>query len=310
MKDLTIDDAMQAVKKATINGKNLTTSEQRLVKRLFRNDPTLTASEIEKAEELAKPVKMLLAEQQTNPVFERMLLCNIKSALERKITTIEKLKKCGFDDEFLKHLDDPQIIPLRLTRRISNYRGLDGIPYYSDNQMMKLENYILATGDNVKIQHCSSEINLNKYNLDELTKSQKSAIKDSGYVTTQMNVILPDGTLAEAQFRGSNLFAEYEHIAYDSRQAKNTLGEVFNEYQDAIKSLKESQYEEYNTYLRKCYNYYRNKELGIMVGAKPKLPEGFPKILSQESMENLYKQNHEVTQNAMQTFRPHLELVA
>ena len=310
MKDLTIDDAMQAVKKATINGKNLTTSEQRLVKRLFRNDPTLTASEIEKADELAKPVKMLLAEQQTNPVFERMLLCNIKSALERKITTIEKLKKCGFDDEFLKHLDDPQIIPLRLTRRISNYKGLDGIPYYSDNQMMKLENYILATGDNVKIQHCLSEINLNKYNLDELTKSQKSAIKDSGYVTTQMNVILPDGTLAEAQFRGSNLFAEYEHIAYDSRQAKNTLGEVFNEYQDAIKSLKESQYEEYNTYLRKCYNYYRNKELGIMVGAKPKLPEGFPKILSQESMENLYKQNHEVTQNAMQTFRPHLELVA
>ena len=311
LKDLTIDDAMQAVKKARkFNQEKLTTSEQRLVRRLFRNDPTLTASEIEKAEELAKPVKMYLAEQQSNPVFNRMLLCNIKSALERKVTTIEKLKQCGFDDEFLKHLNDPEIIPLRLTRKISNYKGLDGIPYYSDNQIMKLENYILATGDNVQIQHCSDAINLNKYNIKELSKREKSAIKDSGYITTQMNVILPDGTLAEVQFRGSNLFAEYEHIAHDSRQLKNTLGKTFDEYKQAIKSLNEDEYNEYNAYLRKCYNYYRNSELGIMVGQKPKLPAKFPKILSQESMESLYKLNESNTQIAMQTFKPHLELVA
>lgn len=310
LKNLTIDDAMQAIKKSTkINQQKLTTSEQRLLKRLFRNDPTLTATEIEKAEELAKPVKMYLAEQQTKPVFDRMLLCNIKSALERKVTTIEKLEQCGFDNEFLKQLNNPEIKPLRLTR-ICNYKGLDGIPYYSDAQMMKIENLMLATGEDITIQHCSSAINLNKYNLTELTKNQKSAIKASGYTTTQMNVTLPDGTLAEAQFRGSNLFAEYEHIAYDSRQAKNTLGRTFDGYKDAIKSLKDDQYKEYNAYLRKCYNYYRNKELGIMVGAKPKLPEGFPRILSQESMETLYRLNHENTKLAMQTFIPHLELVA
>ena len=163
MKDLTIDDAMQAVKKARkFNQEKLTTSEQRLVRRLFRNDPTLTVSEIEKAEQLAKPVKMYLAEQQTNPVFNRMLLCNIKSALERKVTTIEKLKQNGFDDEFLKHLKDPEIKPLQLTR-ICNYKGLDGIPYYSDAQMMKIEKLSLATGENITIQHCSSEIDLVKY---------------------------------------------------------------------------------------------------------------------------------------------------
>ena len=309
LKNLTIDDAMQAVKHAEIGGKKLTTSEQRLVRRLFRNDPTLTTSEIEKAEELAKPVKMLLAEKQSQPLFDRMLLCNIKSALERKVTTIDKLKKCGFSEEFLAKLNDPQIKPLQLTR-ICNYKGLDGIPYYSDNQMMKIENLMLATGEDITIQHCSSAINLSKYNLTELTKNQKSAIKASGYTTTQMNVTLPDGTLAEVQFRGSNLFAEYEHIAYDSRQAKNTLGKTFDGYKDAIKSLKDSQFKEYNAYLRRCYNYYRNKELGIAVGAKPKLPEGFPKILSQESMENLYRLNHENTKLAMQTFTPHLELVA
>ena len=310
MKDLTIDDAMQAVKKARkFNQEKLTTSEQRLVRRLFRNDPTLTASEIAKAEELAKPVKMYLAEQQTNPVFNRMLLCNIKSALERKVTTIEKLKQNGFDDEFLKHLNDPEIKPLRLTR-ICNYKGLDGIPYYSDAQMMKIEKLSLATGENITIQHCSSEIDLVKYGIKNLKKAEKSAIKDSGYTTTQMNVILPDGTLAEVQFRGSNLFAEYEHIAYDSRQLKNTLGKTFDGYKKAIKSLSNDDYKEYNAYLRKCYNYYRNKELGIMVGAKPVLPKKFPEILSQESMYNLYKLNHENTQVAMQTFRPHLELVA
>lgn len=309
MKDLTIDDAMQAIKKATINGKKLSTSEQRLVKRLFRNDPTLTASEIEKAEELARPVKILLAEKQSQPVFERMLLCNIKSALERKVTTLEKLKQSGFSEEFLSRLNDPQIKPLQLTR-ICNYKGLDGIPYYSDNQMVSIGKLSLATGEDIVVQHCPSTKNLTKYGTEILSKAEKSAIKPSGYTTTQMNVTLPDGSLAEVQFRGSNLFAEYEHIAYDSRQGKNTLGKTFDNYKKAIESLKNDEFDEYNAYLRKCYNYYRNQELGIMVGQKPKLPAKFPKILSQESMESLYRLNHENTQLAMQTFKPHLELVA
>lgn len=309
MKDLTINDAMQAIKKATINGKKLSTSEQRLVKRLFRNDPTLTASEIEKAEELARPVKMLLAEKQSQPVFERMLLCNIKSALERKVTTLEKLKQSGFSEEFLSRLNDPQIKPLQLTR-ICNYKGLDGIPYYSDNQMVSIGKLSLATGEDIVVQHCPSTKNLTKYGTEILSKAEKSAIKPSGYTTTQMNVTLPDGSLAEVQFRGSNLFAEYEHIAYDSRQSKNTLGKTFDNYKKAIESLKNDEFDEYNAYLRKCYNYYRNQELGIMVGQKPKLPAKFPKILSQESMESLYRLNHENTQLAMQTFKPHLELVA
>ena len=222
---------------------------------------------------------------------------------------MDKADENGFDDEFLKHLNDPEIKPLQLTR-ICNYKGLDGIPYYSDAQMMKIEKLSLATGENITIQHCSSEIDLVKYGTKNLNKSEKSAIKGSGYVTTQMNVTLPDGTLAEVQFRGSNLFAEYEHIAYDSRQLKNTLGKTFDEYKKAIKSLSDDDYKVYNTYLRKCYNYYRNKELGIIAGPKPILPEKFSKILSQESMENLYKLNHEKTQVAMQTFKPHLELVA
>lgn len=308
LKNLTIDDAMQAVK-MKIHHNRLTTSEQRLVKRLFRNDPTLTVSEIEKAEELAKPIKMYLAEKQSQPLFERMLLCNIKSALERKVTTIEKLKKSGFSEKILNRLNDPQIKSLQLTR-ICNYKGLDGIPYYSDDQMVSIGKLALATGEKITVQHCPSAINLEKYGKSVLTKSEASAIKDSGYLTTQMNVTLPDGTLAEVQFRGSNLFAEYEHIAYDSRQLKNTLGKTFDEYKDAIKSLNEDQYKEYNAYLRRCYNYYRNIELGIMVGTKPILPKGFPKILSQESMETLYKLNYENTKLAMQTFVPHLELVA
>ena len=309
MRSLTHDEAIQAIKAAEINGKKLTNSEQRLVKRLFKNDKTLTPSEIAKAEELALPVKMILAEKQTKPVFDRMLLCNIKSALQRKVTTLDKLKQSGFSEEFLSKLNDPQIKPLRLTR-ICNYKGLDGIPYYSDNQMMSIEKLVLATGEDIKIQHCPSSIDLNKYKISELTKDQRSAIRDSGYVTTQMNVTLPDGTLAEVQFRGSSLFAEYEHIAYDSRQLKNTLGKTFDKYKEAIRSLSPKEYEEYNNYLRKCYNYYRNKELGLIVSQKPKLDKKLPQILSQESMENLYKLNHQRNKQAMETFTPHLELVA
>ena len=107
-----------------------------------------------------------------------------------------------------------------------------------------------------------------------------------------MNVVFKNGTLGEIQFRGeeTNKIGEYEHIAYDLRQGKNTLGSLFNDFKDAISKLSPEEYSEYNNYLEACYNYYNRIELGLPAN-KPKLPSKFNPILSEENMKELHDKN-------------------
>lgn len=60
-----------------------------------------------------------------------------------------------------------------------------------------------------------------------------------------MNIIHSNGVRGELQFRGplTNYFGEYEHIAYDLRQGKNTLGPLFNDYKREISKLPDWKYE-------------------------------------------------------------------
>lgn len=117
----------------------------------------------------------------------------------------------------------------------------------------------------------------------------KKSIKASGYNTCQMNIVHTNGSLGELQFKGQFIdkFGEFEHIAYDLRQGKNTLGEVFDEYASVVSSLRNSEYKTYNKYLESCYNYFHRLELGLPA-KKPTLPKGFNPILSMDSMEALH----------------------
>ena len=118
------------------------------------------------------------------------------------------------------------------------------------------------------------------------------ASKNAGYRTAQMNVKYKDRTLGEIQFRGeeTNKIGEYEHIAYDLRQGKNTLGPMFDEFKKAIDKLSDDEYKIYNKYLEACYNYYNRIELGLPA-KRPMLPKNLDPILSEENMKYLHDKN-------------------
>ena len=148
------------------------------------------------------------------------------------------------------------------------------------------------------------------YNYSK-SEAKDFAIKSSGYRTGQMNVIHSNGMRGEIQFRGAqtNYFGEYEHIAYDLRQGKNTLGPLFDDYKREISKLSDNKYARYNKYLEECYNYYNRIELGLPA-LKPKLPKGFNKVLSEENMKKLYEANEKRLADLKTGFAPHFVEVA
>ena len=149
------------------------------------------------------------------------------------------------------------------------------------------------------------------YTAEQMTEYSKKSVKASGYRTAQMNVIHQNGARGELQVRGrmTNMIGEYEHIAYDLRQGKNTLGPLFDDFTKAVSSLTPEQYNVYNKYLESCYNYYNKIELGLPA-VKPQLPKRFPKILSEESMKSLHDQAEALEKSINKDFRRYYSNVA
>lgn len=103
-----------------------------------------------------------------------------------------------------------------------------------------------------------------------IEKTSKGAIKESGYLSAQMNTrqVLKDGSVVkgELQIRGTevNGFADVEHIPYDIRTGKITAGEAkYQNVYSSIKGLSKESYKEYNNYLTDTYHHLRMEELGI-----------------------------------------------
>lgn len=303
--NLTKKDVLETINTIKIDGKALTAQEKSLVQRLFNNE-SLTKEELEIANRVAYPVKCALAERQSEPVVRKFLLAGMKDALDRNVTTLEKLEQSGISKNLIHELrTNPNIKPMKIGD-VENYKGADGIAYFSDRQIRQFERLQLATGEKHDIISCSEHINLSKYGLENLSPSAKDAIKQSGYTTGQINVTLPDGTYAEIQIRGSGMFGEYEHLKYDAGLSKNTLGPVFNEYVNEVRALSKAEKPLYDGYAGDVYNYYRNTELGI-ASKKPQLPNGFSDKLSEDNMRRLYELNKAQQAEKMKTFVPHIE---
>lgn len=305
MKNLTQTDIVKTLKTIKIDNKALTESEQQIVMKFFRQEP-LTQAELKIAQKYSRPVKIALAEKQSAPVFNQVMLSSLKHSIETGATTIEKLEKSGIDSAIIKELkaNYDKITPMKI-KELENYTGHQGIPYFTDRQIAQLRELQLATGNHFNIVTCPDA----KKFSGALTDLEKSAIKDSGYTTAQFNTELSDGSLAEIQIRGKGPFGEVEHIAYDSRQEKNTLSHVFDEYKAAAKDLDEAGYKEYNKYLSECYDYYRDLELGIKA-TKPKLPEKFNPILSEENMIRLHNKDAAIQDELKKGFVPHISIAA
>lgn len=371
----------------------LSEKEQKILTKIFSGQ-SVSNSDRKLVEHLINPVKSKLVERQSQPVVDRLLSSSYQFALEQKqikLKQMEELVKKGelskdiFETvkknsemkEFLETFSEKEIEQMVKSSEISetyakelmeykpfeginitrfnNYRGSDGIAYFSDAQIQQIKRMQVQTGNYFNISSVSEsftgistqatvqkinrlkdlqaeiekltqqnanekqiaklkeEFNVlqKKYGLEgiDVKALDKDAIKGSGYTTTQMNFTMADGTQGELQLRGEGFFAEIEHIAYDARQGKNTLGQAYQEYVKTVKKLSEKQYEQYNKYIKECYNHTRNLELGIQTPT-PKLPKGLPAILSQRSMENLHYMNTMIENAAKEIFSPHLQSVA
>lgn len=126
-------------------------------------------------------------------------------------------------------------------------------------------NYVSANGD-----ECNVKGSWVKKNTDSAVYKTKGATKDSGYASSQMNVVhkFEDGSigLGELQIRGTklNALADAEHIPYDIRSGKITAENTkYADIYKTIKSMSKESYEQYNQYLKDCYQSIRLSELGI-----------------------------------------------
>ena len=151
---------------------------------------------------------------------------------------------------------------------ISNYKGKNGLPYLSTEQINELCEFAKQKGITLDVK------------IDE-TGSMEN-IKGSGYTALQMNLKYKDGTVIEWQTRGQDVdnFAEAEHVMYDSRQEKDITGgreqlkELYTPYEKAAQDMETEDFADYMDYLTNYYKQLRLKELGFPV-IFPKLPAKF-----------------------------------
>lgn len=305
MPNLTFMDITDTLRTIKIGSRSLSIREQNILSRYFRGEK-LKPDELKIAQEYARPVKLALAERQSNPVVRQITLSSLKGAIEDGTTTIAKLEKNPMiSPDIIQELKtNSNITPLRITE-LENYSGIDGIPYFTDRQIIQIRDVQMAAGRSIEIKSIPEA----KRSSKSLTPLEEQALKKSGYTTAQFNAVLKDGSLAEIQVRGKAPFAEVEHIAYDSTQEKNTLSHIFDEYKSKVKDLKPEDVKAYCRYRSECYNYYRNMELGI-VSPKPELPANLDKILSEESMISLHAVDAAQEAAKMENFVPHIKIVA
>ncbi len=116
----------------------------------------------------------------------------------------------------------------------------------------------------------SADGELIRKNTQNAIYKNNGAEKDSGYASSQMNVVhkFKDGQtgLGELQVRGTelNAFADAEHIPYDIRTGKIKPDNLkYSDIYETIKSMDENSYQLYNQYIKDTYKALRLNELGI-----------------------------------------------
>ncbi len=291
-----------------IANQKLSTEEANLLRKYIYQKP-MSAAQADKGFKLFEEFAHPLVEARSKEVVDQLTLGILKNRISKGETTLQELETSGlFRDDLIKRLKSEDVLPINITE-INNYRGPHGLAEFSNNQIRQLA---MALGEDSGVVIISDARGLSgRWPDKQIEKLSSKSIKNSGYRTAQLNVVHKNGALGEIQFRGeqTNIIGEYEHIAYDLRQGKNTLGESFNEFKEAVTKLSDDEYKIYNQYLEGCYNYYNRIELGLPA-VKPQLPSQFPKVLSEESMKALHEAEHALQKELEVGFVRHFECAA
>lgn len=304
---LSKNDINKMIAEMKFEGKELTYKQKNLLTRYIYQQP-IKERDMEEAFNLYERFAQPLVEKRSKEVVDTLTLGVLKYRMMKDGLDIQKVKESGiFKDELIKKLmTDNKIQPIYI-KEINNYRGKHGLAEFTDRQIAQLANAMnyKRNGELLVINSAASGSKSYQY-LNEQSNSASKAIKASGYRTAQMNIDHANGAQGEIQFRGkyTNMIGEYEHLAYDLRQGKDTLGPEFEEFKKAIAKLDDNEYAKYNEYLESCYNYYNRLELGIPA-VKPKLPTRFNRILSEESMQALHDSSEKIQKQLNDGFVPY-----
>jgi hypothetical protein len=287
IKSLTNEEAEEIIKESL---KDTNVTYQQFLDFMDDDLSSLDDIAINSIEETSKNVLNNLKEAQTKEVYESLI-----SGIESGKITITELNNYG--DDISSYFTQSQLDEIARVYKETTGKALDIVTKMDDS-------YAQASA-NIEVDS-NGEIVQNK-SVDNAIYSEKGAIKDSGYASSQMNTIhtFKDGStgLGELQIRGTELneFADVEHIPYDIKQKKIT--EADTEYSDVFKIISkfdDSTFTSYNKYMTKVYNWLRLKELGIET-TEPSiqtmlkdtnLSDDALSLISREGLTNLWKSLH------------------
>lgn len=203
--------------------------------------------------------------------------------------TFEALK--GYIDSVADGTNDVELF------KMSNYMGKDGIPYFSEEQLMTLKHYAASKGVKIPIfERVTVKEEADGTKTVEKNPKATTKVRGSGYTAFQANFRTKNGFIFEGQWRGSIVdpFAEAEHVPYDIRTGKDIIGvhtELTNIYKPIIESLagenkiSDVMFDEHTNYLTEYYEYSRKTELGFEDGKNPpKFPAGLDTRLRAENL--------------------------
>lgn len=219
------------------------------------NKGVLTAAQIEELDAVSSSVLDSLKEAQTGEIVDLLV-----QGIDDGSITITELNNYG--DDISSYFTKAQ-----------NQRIADAYAAKNPGQKLDVVTQINKDSENALLEPLYDETGeLTGYvkNTDSAVYKSKGATKDSGYASSQMNIVheFEDGTtgLGELQIRGTELnsLADAEHIPYDIRTRKvDAETTKYPEIYNTIKTMSKESYEQYNEYLRNCYKSIRLNELGV-----------------------------------------------
>ena len=292
-----------------IDGKTLAPRQKRLLNKYIYNHPM---SEFEKQEAFPLFEKFAnpLIEKRSQGVVDALLLSIAKHRLNKGELTIAQIKEQHLlPDNLIERLQTETIEPIEL-KLLNNYRGMYGLPEFSNRQVMDVRK---IAGNDVIIHTRRDILDYERHPGFSYGKKEKKllAIKDTGYRTTQMDVVHTNGTRGEIQIKGAKTckYGERQHIPYDLMMAKETVNSMFDSYRKVYKYLKPHQQKKYNAYFEDCFNYFNRLELGLPAKF-PKLQKGLKEVLSDKNLERLYNENQARLIKLQEGFEPYFKDIA
>ncbi len=286
MKSLSTEEAQDIINDCLYGYDNISYNDY--VNYLHEDYANLTSAQKETLDEINGTITDLLKEAQSQDVVDKLVSAIKDPDCPYSITELN-----NYGDELTSYFTDNQIQQiadayaevnpdqkLNIVTKIdtnsekltitANYDADGNLLSYSDSTGAVYTknadgNFIASNGSVYNEDGIITEMT-----TDSAVYTNNGAKKDSGYTSSQMNVVheFNDNTtgLGELQIRGTevNAFADAEHIPYDIRTGKITAENTkYSDVFEIFHTLSDDSYNQYNKYLSDTYKALRLNELGI-----------------------------------------------